>query len=218
MTIAVMFDLWRTLVPLTPERKAGAFRATACALGEGQDDRGLRTAWYGSRTMRETGPLDEYLVWLRDHLGREWSDAMIAEAIVARRSQHFPAFLEPREGVREALEQIRAEGYRTGLVSNCSSDVRAMVEDAGLGALFDELVLSAEVGIMKPDPIIFRCGLELLDCSSGYYCGDGDDGELVGARSAGLVDVLMDLGEGREATYVVKTPTDLLSIVRAEES
>jgi putative hydrolase of the HAD superfamily len=136
--------------------------------------------------------------------------------MTARREAHFAAFSEVRPAVRETLTGLRALGFRLGLVSNCTSDVREMLRDSGLEDHFDAVVLSAEVGLMKPDPEIFRLAMGRLDVSRGFYVGDGDDGELAGARSAGLVDILLDLGEGRSGTHRVHRIEDISEIVRGD--
>jgi epoxide hydrolase-like predicted phosphatase len=53
--------------------------------------------------------------------------------------------------------------YRTGLLSNASArEPDRLVERYGLDGLFDVVVLSAAVGLAKPDPAIYRLALERL--------------------------------------------------------
>ena len=53
--------------------------------------------------------------------------------------------------------------YRTGLLSNASDVLpRLLRERYGLNGLFDVEVISAVVGLAKPDPAIFRLALERL--------------------------------------------------------
>jgi putative hydrolase of the HAD superfamily len=51
---------------------------------------------------------------------------------------------------------------RTAIVTNGWSHARAELGDQGLDRLVDELVISAEVGLAKPDPAIFELALERL--------------------------------------------------------
>lgn len=54
--------------------------------------------------------------------------------------------------------------YRTGLLSNASDVVTPafLAERYGLGGLFDEVIVSALVGLAKPDPAIYRLALKRL--------------------------------------------------------
>ena len=54
--------------------------------------------------------------------------------------------------------------YRTGLLSNASDAVTPafIAERYGLGGLFDLLIVSALVGLAKPDPAIYRLALGRL--------------------------------------------------------
>ncbi|ASW55292.1 HAD family hydrolase [Plantactinospora sp. KBS50] len=208
---AVIFDLWRTLVPLTKDHKAAAMTATAAALGEETPE--FRADWAHTRSERETTALPDYLAGLRAARGASWSAEQIERAMAARFAAHYRAFAGLRPGTRETLLALRDRGVRLGLLSNCSSDVREMLLRAELVPLFDTVTLSAEVGLMKPDTRIFRHAMEALGVTEGYYVGDGDDGELAGARHAGLIDVLFDLGEGRSGTHSVTQVDDVLGLV-----
>lgn len=215
MTSAVIFDLWRTLVPLTSAHRSAALSGTAAALGCPDRDEFDR-AWRATRGLRETLPLPTYLRGLRWATGARWSSAQLDAAMAARWEAHFAAFSEVQPTVRETLTGLRDLGFRLGLVSNCTSDVREMLHDSELDDHFDAVVLSAEVGLMKPDPEIFRLAMGRLGVSGGFYVGDGDDGELAGARSAGLVDILLDLGEGRVGSHRVRRIEDISAIVKGD--
>jgi len=53
--------------------------------------------------------------------------------------------------------------YKTGLLSNYSKDLRSKIENEwALGSAFDEIIISCEVGVIKPDPAIFSLMLERL--------------------------------------------------------
>lgn len=62
----------------------------------------------------------------------------------------------------EVVRALRAQGVPTALVSNCSHNTRPIVDRLGLEREFDAVVLSFEVGAMKPDPAIYREALSRL--------------------------------------------------------
>lgn len=53
--------------------------------------------------------------------------------------------------------------YRTALISNAWSDLREFMTRQQIADAFDELIISAEVGVMKPDPRIYHLALERLN-------------------------------------------------------
>lgn len=62
----------------------------------------------------------------------------------------------------EVVRALRAQGIPTALVSNCSHNTRPIVDRLGLEREFDTVILSFEVGAMKPDPAIYREALSRL--------------------------------------------------------
>lgn len=73
--------------------------------------------------------------------------------------------LQRREHVDEELLQFVREvgdGVKQALVSNAWPGMRARLSARGLDGLFDEIVISAEVGAAKPMPKIFAIAVERL--------------------------------------------------------
>ena len=60
------------------------------------------------------------------------------------------------------VRELRARGMKTALISNCSHSTRPIVDRLGITAEFDEVLLSFEVGIHKPDAGIYREALRRL--------------------------------------------------------
>lgn len=52
--------------------------------------------------------------------------------------------------------------YKTALLSNASSSLYQLLNEYDLTDIFDEIVVSSDVGIAKPDPRIFEYTLEKL--------------------------------------------------------
>jgi len=63
---------------------------------------------------------------------------------------------------RELLNFIRSlrPHYKTGLISNAWPDLRDYIVRSKFDDAFDEMVISAEVGLMKPDPRIYHLALQ----------------------------------------------------------
>jgi putative hydrolase of the HAD superfamily len=60
------------------------------------------------------------------------------------------------------VRQLRARGTKTALISNCSHSTRPIVDRLGIAEEFDEILLSFEVGMHKPDPGIYLEALRRL--------------------------------------------------------
>lgn len=62
----------------------------------------------------------------------------------------------------DVVRALRERAVPTALVSNCSHNTRPIVDRLGLEREFDAVILSFEVGAMKPDPTIYREALARL--------------------------------------------------------
>lgn len=69
---------------------------------------------------------------------------------------------EPYEDTLPVLEVLRARGVKVGVVSNAGLDIRPVLDRAKLTDLVDRVVLSFEVGAVKPEPAIFAHALKDL--------------------------------------------------------
>ena len=82
-----------------------------------------------------------------------------------------------------------------GIVSNgASDDQRRLVASFDLAPWFDPIVISADVGIAKPDPAIFGVALRRLGLSPGevWHIGDSLQTDVAGAAAAGITAVWLN--------------------------
>lgn len=100
-------------------------------------------------------PPAEFERMLAERLRTRGGMAVAAEGLLLRM---FAAF-EPVEEMYEALRRARAVGVRTCLLSNSWGNTYPR---ESFGELFDQVVISGEVGLRKPDPQIFHHALDLL--------------------------------------------------------
>ena len=93
----------------------------------------------------------------------------------------------------ETLQQLHARGYRLGVISNAANrqDVLTLVEKAGVGPYLDFVLTSAESGIRKPSPRIFRQGLDHWDAAPDEVVMVGDllRPDILGAQQLGIYSV-----------------------------
>lgn len=65
------------------------------------------------------------------------------------------------------IQELKKE-YRTGLLSNAFSNLRQVIRETWqIEDAFDSIVISAEEGVVKPDPRIYRISLNRLEVQPG---------------------------------------------------
>src|SRR2546428_450727 len=121
----------------------------------------------------------------------------VAEAMAEwRHAYNAPAglFTVADPSAEPALELARARGLTAGVISNSNGTIRATLRTLGLLPSLDFVLDSAEVGVEKPDPRIFRLALERARVAprEAVYVGDLYSVDVRGARAAGLDAVLLD--------------------------
>ena len=77
--------------------------------------------------------------------------------------------------------------YPIVLVSNFYGNIQSVLSDFGLSGYFDTIIESAVVGVRKPDPAIFRLGIEAmgLSPSSVVVIGDSYTKDIIPASENG---------------------------------
>lgn len=100
--------------------------------------------------------------------------------------------------VPPALRELRRLGLRLGVVSNWDHRLPGLLDDLGLAQSFDAVVYSAELGLEKPHPGIFRACLAELGVApeEALHVGDRKIEDAEGAEALGMAFVL--LGERAE--------------------
>jgi putative hydrolase of the HAD superfamily len=91
----------------------------------------------------------------------------------------------------DTLVDVRGRGMKVGLVSNTiwpGSLHREDLERFGIIGLFDHLLFSADVGIRKPHPQIFKTALEALQVAphEAVFVGDRVPEDVAGAKRVGM--------------------------------
>jgi putative hydrolase of the HAD superfamily len=108
--------------------------------------------------------------------------------------QRFGLWTVAIPGGPETVADLKRRGFRLGVVSNAEGRVEQDLDAAGYAGLLETVVDSHIVGVEKPDPEIFRIALERMDASaeSAVFLGDVPSVDIVGARAAGVMPILLD--------------------------
>jgi putative hydrolase of the HAD superfamily len=187
---AVVFDLWDTLVPFGDE---GWHRALVeLAEGLGVDPDAYSDAWSRDRVARDSGELEDSVRRIYENLGLPL-DSYDMETILKRRRAAFQTAFVPREDAVPTLARLRERRLKTGLITNCSSEIPEMWTASPLSPLIDACVFSCVEGVRKPEPRLYEAAAARLgvDPHACIYVGDGNDDELAGAAQVGMRPVLL---------------------------
>jgi putative hydrolase of the HAD superfamily len=113
-------------------------------------------------------------------------DALTDALLAALRFRAFPE-------VPDVLRRARAQGIRLVVVSDWDVSLHDVLDATGLAPLLDGVVTSAELGIGKPDPRIFRRGLSLarVEADEALHVGDTVELDVAGAQAAGIAALLL---------------------------
>ncbi|MFC2021065.1 HAD family hydrolase [Chloroflexota bacterium] len=191
---AVIFDLFGTLIEnFTKERHENVLRQMAAVLSVPSED--FIRLWYQTFNDRCTGFFkspEENIDYVCRELGASIDKDKKNEAALIR--YHLTeSTLLPVPGAIETLIWLKSEGYKMGLVTDCSAEVPSAWNDTPFSPLFDATVFSCRAGLKKPDPRIYLLAAEQSavkpeDC---LYIGDGSSNELTGAAAVGMHPVLI---------------------------
>lgn len=119
--------------------------------------------------------------WLGDYYG-------LTEAELAELQRDFFAGDSFNEPLLEQVVRLRQAGYRTSLLSNFWDSARQFwTEIYPFVENFDDIVISAEVGLMKPNPQLYHLAARRLGILPVEALFIDDSAEnIAGARAAGM--------------------------------
>jgi putative hydrolase of the HAD superfamily len=189
-------------------RPVPAFDATlAAALQLNQEPKDLRVR-----------PLAGRLAGLLDMT--ETADAELLDVLCARFLEPVFALGRRYEDALPVLNQLRAAGIRTGIVSNSpwgspASLWRAELRRLELLDAVDVNVFCGDVGWRKPAKEIFAHASELIGVPPAEICFVGDDPrwDFEGATAAGMHPILLDR-DRRHAAHAATSARELGEVLR----
>jgi len=218
----VIFDLFFTL--LTTELSTDEFLATHEILGVPKSEwrKQVFNPLHARFTGAETDPF-RIIQSLAHAIDPDIKDSVIREATEQRFIQFQNVLLNVPKSTISALNALREQGLKTALISNTDNIETNTWDSSPLAPLFDEVVLSWQVGFAKPNPEIYNYCLSQLSMSpeQGVFVGDGGSNELSGAKKVGLLPVFATglapnlteqelLDRESNSAYVIQSLSELL--------
>lgn len=110
---------------------------------------------------------------------------------------------QPFPDTYATLNTLRDAGYKLGIVSNArdGANVRRLIDGAKLWPWFDPVLISAEVGVRKPNPRIFKAVLDQWGIApdEAVMIGDMLGADVLGAKNVGMRSVWATMQADRAA-------------------
>jgi putative hydrolase of the HAD superfamily len=183
---AVIFDMFETLITEWGHEK---YKRREICNDLQVDLQAFSEIWHALEVDRWTGKItyEDVILYILKQLGCTVNEAY--HTVIDRRYEtKAECFKYLHTDLIPVLDKLKEKGYKIGLISNCFSEEVKIIRESCLFTYFDAVVLSYEVGLIKPDRKIYEfcvngLGLSPQEC---LYIGDGGSDELQGARDYGM--------------------------------
>lgn len=199
----VFFDAGGTLLqphPPVAEVYAAAGRRYGLAVDPDSVVDAFRAAFTGKKL--DGRPQDR--AWWRDVVERtfrRYGEATDPDGLFTDLYDHFthPSSWRLFDGADRVVHELRARGYRTGLLSNWDDRLPDLLSGLGLLETLEPRVISYRVGVEKPHERIFRTALEEagVEPAEAVMVGDDWEADIVGARALGMRAIYVERHEHR---------------------
>ena len=224
---AVIFDLFETLITEWGHKKYT--KSEMCADLDIERE-AFDVFWKEKGSDRYLGNIsfEDSLLYVFEKCGKPVEKAVLTQVIDERIRTKAECFDHIDPDVFLLLRQLREMGLKTAIISNCSSEEVKVLKESELYKYFDEVILSYEVHMKKPDVCIYEETLKRLslDANECLFVGDGGSNELEGAKNAGIravqakwyTDQFPVKRENIEGFQVAEKPMDIVKISKEDLS
>jgi HAD superfamily hydrolase (TIGR01549 family) len=232
---AVVIDLFDTLVTWNPDAlplmrfRGREIRSTTpllyetlgAALGEGFDREKFSEAHASvyADIFAERAKTDALEITCLDRFVRTLKMLKVDDGVAAPLAEnlrriHMARVREVTKAPPARIEAMKriAQHHRVGLISNFddSETGHLIMEDTGIRDLFDAVIISADTGYRKPNPLIFKKILDAmkLEPADILFVGDTPLDDVLGSKGVGMHSAWIDrrgheLPEGIPAPDIV---------------
>ena len=149
-------------------------------------------------------------------------DLLIDQMVLAHMNG-LASCVEFPETNKRTLEYVKFNGYRLAIVSNFDYAPTAymLLEKFKITNLFEQVIISEEVGWRKPNHIIFQTAVNKLKIrpQDALFVGDNYYADVVGSKALGMDTAWINRKNQSEDTldpkpdYIIKHLSELLNIV-----
>lgn len=184
---AVIFDLFETLITEWGHKK---YTKNEMCSDLGLEREKFDIYWNEKEEGRYSGKISfaDSILYVCEKCGKHIDDSVLSEITDKRIKTKSLCFEYVAPDVYQLLNDLKTMGLRLAIVSNCSSEEVKVIRQSKIYQYFDQVILSYEVKMQKPDIRIYQKAADLLgvDAKECIFVGDGGSNELEGAKLAGM--------------------------------
>ena len=124
--------------------------------------------------------------WLAEQRKLPMDELQLQSYAVKVADSCYGYVLDILQVTRPVVKEL-AKRYRLVLVSNFYGNIQTILKDFGLLDFFDEIIESSVVGVRKPDPAIYRLGVDAMGFAAEnvLVVGDSFSKDVVPAKAVG---------------------------------
>jgi putative hydrolase of the HAD superfamily len=190
---AIIFDLFGTLVDDFVSSVGQMHQEMAAALAVPYEQ--FMQFWGQTAKMRIIGAFESVeanIEYVCDAMKVSPQTEQVERAVEIR-MKYIRLALRPKPDAINTPSELRNQGYKIGLLSNCSIEIPILWQQTAFADLFDTAIFSSRERLKKPDPRIFHLACERIGVTPErcLYIADGEDHELTAAAKVGLHPVLI---------------------------
>ena len=186
MLKAVIFDMFETLVT---HFESPLYMGKQMASDIGIPETKFREIWDTSDAERTLGKksledvIEEVL-----RVNNCYSEELFQTIISKRKNSKVECFKHIHPEIMPLFNALKEMDIKIGLITNCFFEERDVIKESVFWDYFDAVCMSCELGLKKPDTLIFEKCMDDLKLSPDQclYVGDGGSLELETARSLGM--------------------------------
>lgn len=153
--------------------------------------------------------LDALLKHLKIQMSREQKDSFFSRLEVWKKS------LKLHKETIEVLKELKKRGTKIAIISNDNTLIEDVIHKKEIKNYVDVMLLSHELGVMKPDKKIFQICLDKLKTTprEAIMVGDKPDTDMIAQKCLGIQSILFD-PQNRHPEYTGKKIKSLKELLK----
>ncbi|WP_147737771.1 MULTISPECIES: HAD family hydrolase [Blautia] len=189
MVKCIFFDLFFTLCPFEYlDEKEYEILGITCNEWEKKID---EKKIYTNRILGEEKNIYQIIRQMLVSVGCNGNnEILLAKVLDIRKRRLYKTLVQVDDNICQTLLELK-KYTKLCLISNADILDKSCWECSPLKDIFDYAIFSCDIGMMKPNPTIYRYACTKMDVkpSEAIYVGDGGDNELLGAKAIGMYTV-----------------------------